>query len=354
MVQESGPAQPSRADGVHLLGRSRYPSLTSIRRRKAVVQRVDDLFHDGNRARRTRQLLKAKPHDQGAGKKIRDLAAKNTIQVGRLDETDDFRRKLKDQDRATKLETQAHLLRTDEEIDAAIELAKEKAKENPDNPDFLRKIAELYRKRRDYETATTYYEQVLESNPQDYFAKEAIDDMKIISMERDVGRLKKDLAEDDDEDAKKKLHQARVELVGFQIEAYSRRVQDHPTDTKLRFELGKFLYRGNRLNEAIAAFQKTVEDPKLRSDCHHYLGLCFRQKKTYDLAIRQLEEARGEYRAFNDKAKQITYDLADTYLLKGDKAKAQSEFEKIFAVDINFRDVATIMDELTGQDGEGS
>ena len=92
----------------------------------------------------------------------------------------------------------------------------------------------------------------------------------------------------------------------------------------------------------------------MRSDCHHYLGLCFRQKKTYDLAIRQLEQARGDYRTFNDKAKQITYDLAKTWMLKGDKAKAQSEFEKIFAVDINFRDVATIMDELTGADGEGS
>lgn len=297
------------------------------------------------------QVIKTKPHDQVASKKIRDLAAKNTIQVGRMEDTEDFRKKLKDKDRATKLESQTHLLRTEEDIDAAIELALEKAKANPDDSDFLRKVAELYRRKKDYKSAEEYYGKALNQNPQDFFAKEAIDDMKISQMERDVGLLKKKLTEAGDEEVKKKHHDAKVRLVGFQIEAYTRRVQDHPTDPKLRFELGKFLYTGNQINEAIAAFQKTVEDPKLRSDSHRYLGLCFRLKRTFDLAIRQFEQARADHHSFNDKAKQITYDLAKTYLQKKDKAKAQGEFEKIFAVDINFRDVAQIMDELTREDG---
>ena len=80
------------------------------------------------------------------------------------------------------------------------------------------------------------------------------------------------------------------------------------------------------------------------------LGKAFAEIGKYDLAIRQLTQALEGHTTMSDEVKEILYDLADVYERTGDKDKATREFNKIYEVDIGFRDVGDRLRKLESAD----
>jgi tetratricopeptide (TPR) repeat protein len=102
------------------------------------------------------------------------------------------------------------------------------------------------------------------------------------------------------------------------------------------------------VDEAIAQFQKALQDPRLATQAHANLGRCFQAKELHDLAIREFEKTLSQIPDGNSPlAKDVTYALGETYAQKGDYDQARSTMEKILALDIGFRDVSQKVTEYS-------
>ena len=86
---------------------------------------------------------------------------------------------------------------------------------------------------------------------------------------------------------------------------------------------------------------------------HANLGRCFKAKGLYDLAIDEFQKTLSQIPDGNSAlAKDVTYELGETYALKGDWEKARTTMEKILALDIRFRDVSQKVEEYRRKQAE--
>ena len=70
------------------------------------------------------------------------------------------------------------------------------------------------------------------------------------------------------------------------------------------------------------------------------LGKCYAAKRMTDMAIRQLEEANGEYANMDDTKKELLYTIASLYETADNKEKALENYKVIYEVDYGYKDVA--------------
>ena len=126
-------------------------------------------------------------------------------------------------------------------------------------------------------------------------------------------------------------------------------MQEHPTDLAERYKLGATLLMGGRLDEAIGEFQKTVQDPRRKTDSLLKLGECFERKNMLDLAAKTIAKAAEDFPTpTSDRAKEITFRLAELHERRGAKDEARRELMKIYEVDIGYRDVTERLARLGG------
>jgi tetratricopeptide (TPR) repeat protein len=147
--------------------------------------------------------------------------------------------------------------------------------------------------------------------------------------------------------AREGLEAARSALVAARLEEFGRRVREHPTDLGERYRHGATLLMAGRIDDAIGEFQKTVADPKRKTDSLLHLGECFERKQMLDLAAKQVQKAAEDFPVLNTpRAKEVAYRLAELHERRGAKEDARKEYLRIYEVDISFRDVAKKVQEL--------
>ena len=293
------------------------------------------------------KILKALPQDQEANNMIRDIPAQMTsrkVQEGAA--AGKGYRGLIDEDAAKKLEQQSARVRTPEQ---AIERAKELEREvaaNPTDAKMLRLIAELYVKAGDPDKAMAWAEKAIAAKPGDYLSTELKGDLKLKRYEEMIKKLEKALEKQPDDAIKQKRDKAKVEQLAFKIEEFTRRVEAHPTEYGLCFDLGKCLYDAGRVDESITHLQKAKQDPRRKADAGYHLGLCFYKKKIGTLAVKELSAAREDLFEMDGLKKDITYLLGRIYEAGGKGDKAMAEYSSIAEIDYNFRDVTVRMEKL--------
>lgn len=298
------------------------------------------------------KLTRMLPQDQEGTNMVRDIPAQMTskkVQEGQAGGKG--YRGLIDEDQAKKLEQMSQRVRTPEQaLERARELEKELEK-SPQDVKTIRLIAELYVKGADPDKALAWVEKALAVKPDDYLSTELKGDLKLKRYDETIKKLEKALEKTPDEQIKAKLAKARAERNAFSIEEYTRRVEAHPTEYGLCFELGKGLYDAGRVDEAITHLQKAKQDQRKKADAGYHLGLCFYKKKIGTLAVKELAAAREDLFEMDGLKKDITYLLGRIYEAANKKDKAMTEYSSIAEVDYNFRDVTARMEKL-GTDGD--
>jgi tetratricopeptide (TPR) repeat protein len=96
------------------------------------------------------------------------------------------------------------------------------------------------------------------------------------------------------------------------------------------------------LDEAIAEFQKALGNPTNRLPAYEALGQCFLEKGQFKLASSILGRALHE-RASEDQLVGILYWLGRAAELQNNPAEALDYYQRVFVLDIQFRDVADRM-----------
>jgi tetratricopeptide (TPR) repeat protein len=287
-----------------------------------------------NALQRAKQLA---PEDRDIDRLLREVSAVATMRKG-VEEAKSYRDILKDKEKAEELERRQRLVKTDQDIERDLQQLMKELESNPQEIRIIKKIADLYfDRKKEYKTARQWYERAVKLNTMDSALKNRVDDCTIKMYEKRIEELTKANDPSCTEVKRQKLQ--------FEIQSYLRRVADQPTDMSLRFELGKRYYNAAVIDKAIVEFQQSVKDPKFKVDSYMYLGMSFRRKGMYDLAVDQLAKALEGGILLGEKPLFIRYNMALSYADAKEYQKAIQEGKKIMAIDINYRDILQLVEK---------
>jgi tetratricopeptide (TPR) repeat protein len=114
-------------------------------------------------------------------------------------------------------------------------------------------------------------------------------------------------------------------------------------DIEVRFRLGRLYYMVQDYDKAIGNFQKTAQDYRWEAESIKMLGKCFTNKGMLDLALQEFKKL-----VVDEETKELLYDLAQRYEGKKDLVGAKTVYRQLFAADIDYKDVKTRFEMLSG------
>ncbi len=118
-----------------------------------------------------------------------------------------------------------------------------------------------------------------------------------------------------------------------------------PQDYQAHYDLAIAYREMGLIDEAISGFQKALGSAANRLPAYEALGLCFMDKGQFKLAASILTRALAE-RASDDQLVGVLYLLGRTSEALGNNQDALSYYQRVFVVDIQFRDITERMNEV--------
>jgi tetratricopeptide (TPR) repeat protein len=285
------------------------------------------------------RALDADPRDQDALKARKNLAAETALQSGGFETARHSRDQIKDKDEARALERSQRLHLSEGELREELERLEGRFSEAPSNPDLMVEMAGVHEKLEDPEAALDMLERAADYRKGSFDLVRRLGGLKSKVLKRRLSRADKD---GNAEEASRIEEQLRY----FQVESARSLLSLRPADAGLRVQLGKLLLRSGSHDEALAEFQKAVDDPRQKADALFYLGQAFQKKGFGDLARKHFERALEGAGAGDDRTKEILYNLGEIAEAEGEDETARSWYSRIFEVDIGYRDVAGKMERF--------
>ena len=296
------------------------------------------------------QAVRIDGKDQEALKMRKNLAAEGALKMSGYETAKSSRDLIRDKDVAGRLERDQRLQMTDQ--DATDEAARLRAEVAKDPAGALRtrmRLADVLLQKGDRAGSLAELLEVQKLDPSNYDITVRIGDMSLTVVQEAFDRAKAAFQADESDATRAGLEKARADLLAARLAEFGRRVREHPTDLSERYKLGATFLMAGRLDEAIGEFQKTVQDPRRKTDSLLRLGECFEKKQLLDLAAKQIAKAAEDFPTLaSDRAKEIVYRLAELHERRGAKEEACREYTRIYEVDIGYKDVATKLAALSG------
>ncbi|MGI9054810.1 MAG: hypothetical protein ACR2F2_03290, partial [Pyrinomonadaceae bacterium] len=106
------------------------------------------------------------------------------------------------------------------------------------------------------------------------------------------------------------------------------------------------------LEDAIKEFQDAInmalpDDGTSRFfQCANLLGFCFMEKQMPNLALMWYRRALETVNLSDDERHALQYEIACAYQAGGDEEKARKYFERVYVVDVDYRDVSERLQNL--------
>lgn len=293
--------------------------------------------------------------DPEARKKIGELSTQSVIEGGGYEGAEGSKDVRKggsayDDYRPTKSQRQA--VPDGPGVDPVKDLERTIRKE-PENVNNYVKLAELHRDNKRYSEALAAYQQALQVSGGDPNLREQVEDLELEEMRRNLEIAKERARADaDDEEARQNASAIATELVKREIETFSRRLERHPKDTKVKFELAQRFMRIRKIPQAIPLLQQAANDQRLEIDVLIALGECFLSEKKNELAIRQFKRAVPKIDSHDkpDLFKRCHYMLGRLYESGGKAELAEEHFNEVLAIDYEYRDVLARLEKLQSED----
>jgi tetratricopeptide (TPR) repeat protein len=110
-------------------------------------------------------------------------------------------------------------------------------------------------------------------------------------------------------------------------------------DHQSHYDLGVAFKEMGLIDEAIAEFQKALRAPTNRASTYEALGQCFVEREQYPMAATILGRALAEKGATDDQLVGVLYLLGFCAEQRGQSELALEYYQRVFVVDIQFRDV---------------
>ncbi len=302
-----------------------------------------------------RMALQLAENDPHLLQSLKDLEAERTMQKGGYGAAatggeGSFTAAVKDIDEQRVLDQEDRISQTESAVDEMVRRRRGEFDENPqDNARLARLVEALVQKSTDESEneAMTLLTKAWEDSGQ-YALKMRRGDIYMRQLNRHLRALRPKLeADPHDAEARKQYVEISRVKIQFELEEFTERVKNYPTDMGKRFELGKRLFLVKKFDEAIAAFQEAQADAKFRVPSLQFLGMCYLEKGWFDEAIGTLRNGIKTHPLTDDRlALDLRYLLMDALARSSEKShnpdqarEAQEIASGIIQIDINFRDI---------------
>jgi len=135
------------------------------------------------------------------------------------------------------------------------------------------------------------------------------------------------------------------------FEEFKKGVEDHEKkeDEDTHYNLGVAYREMGLLDDAVSEFNMTNEGEPKFIQSRYMLGLCYLEKGDFETAISEIQNALGYSYSFGEASEErvgMHYDLGLAFQGVGNNPSSLEEFQKVFAIDSSYRDVATKVQEL--------
>jgi tetratricopeptide (TPR) repeat protein len=303
-----------------------------------IMRWLGRLYRDTNQTKESRlcyeEIARMRPNDPAAIKDLKDAVATDTMRKGGWEEAKSHRDLIKDTKEAQGLEQENKAVKTGQDLDDLIAEFQARIQREPENVNYRRALADHFSRAKRFDEALAVLgEAQTVTGRADPQVDRAISSITVQKFDLAIEQAR---AEQRTAEAAAQ-EQAKADFI---FENAKDLVKRYPNDLQFHYELGVLFYERGLTLPAIESFQLAQRNPQRRTRALYYLGLCFKQKGQYDIALEQLEKAAAELTLMDDAKKDIVYEMGLLHDLMGQAAKAVERFKEIYGVDIRYKDVA--------------
>jgi len=241
--------------------------------------------------------LKLDPSDGELAAYVRNLAASATMNRGGYDKAGQeggFRQNVRDVEKQRQLEDSDKIVKTEDAMDRLIAVAEEQVRSRPGDLPSMEQLARRLLERGrgpDEHRAHDILMSAFQTSGAFRF-REMAGDVRIRQSARKVRELQQMLEKSPgSEMIQNMLRQQQEDHLRLELEEFKERVAAYPTDLGKKFELGRRFFQLGNNDEAIALFQHSQQDAKLRVNSQALLGQAFHRIGYYDEAIQTFKAA---------------------------------------------------------------
>jgi TolA-binding protein len=119
-----------------------------------------------------------------------------------------------------------------------------------------------------------------------------------------------------------------------------------PEDPELTYILAQSYFQLRNYDQAIPLLQQINSYDGIKDEVNILLGRCFLEKGLLEVAVEQFRKGPVLKRTMTPEVMEAKYWLGVTYYKLGDKKKALTQLQRVYAEDINYRDVAKYIENL--------
>ncbi len=303
---------------------------------------------------------RADPTDGALQAHVRNLSAQSTMTRGGYDQTGEeggFRQNIKDADQQSRLEAQERVVRTEETTDRLIRDAQADHDSRPTDKAAITKLAQLLLQRGTRDDQRQAFQLYVDAHARtgEYRFREEANKIALRQAEARIAKLKQRAEAPDAGDAERDaFRDGARKLLGLRIQAAEQAVEAYPTEKSRKFELGRWYFDADRLDDAVAMFQTAKDDAKYRVRSLRYLGECFMRMEWEDEAVDTYRQAMDAHQLEDDATgMDLRYGLllalqkrADDQRDIGDAEEAYKIASSIAIQQINFKDIRDRRTEL--------
>jgi len=205
----------------------------------------------------------------------------------------------------------------------------------------VKSLAQTYEQLEDWNSSYQFYSWAHELSQGDVALKTKANQIKDLASDQYIKDVEASAAADpDNAELQAQLAEIQQARVVERLEECQSRVDQNPTDPKLRYDLGQAYYDAGDYSEAIPHLQQATRNPHIRTKVLLLLGRTFDAKGMTDLSIKQLSDANDELTQMDNTKKEVLYELGDIYAKAEKKDEALECFKQIYEIDYGYRDVA--------------
>ncbi len=323
--------------------------------REVTPENVENLLSLGNayiEAGQAKEAVKAgdlilafQPGNGDAQALLRRASVAITMDKGKWDEQTDFRQKLADSAKATELEQEARMANDTETLTRLVGKLADAIQREPENVNYYRDVIGYLKQLQRFEDALEYVRKARQQplGKADTTLEKLESDMTVAVMRHKLEQLEIAVATDPSKQAE--LNELRKSELAYRVQQAKSLVEKYPNDYGFRFDYGILLFETGQTDQSIRELQMARRNPKVTNKASLFLGRAYRAKGIYDLAIEALNQAKNEMPVMNDLKKEIIYELALCFRGAGNIEKAVDEYKTIYSNDIDYKDVAKIINE---------
>lgn len=286
-------------------------------------------------------LISRNPTDMTLKDDQRDLSGKLTIARGKYGDADSFRESLQDGDKQKLLHDAERTKQADQTLETLIAAERQEYEANATVAGkinaYVDALLKPERKKEELvaiEVLSKAYEEL--SN---YSFKERADDIRLRQLRRKVRRWKEIAQRTGSEDDEQQYRLAQMEERQTELDIYRERVQKYPTALRLKYHLGRALFRSKLFDEAIPLLQEAAADPRSRVRSQLMIGRAFFENGSFSQAADILSEALQSYELSGDEiSKEMLYWVGRAYEANGNVEEAKATYGKLLRQDYNYAD----------------